>query len=122
MQFTTFAFAAFAALASAAAIEKRSPLEQRAPIELCPALDTPQCCQADVDSLLGLTCSSRKPWHLRKKSPPKENPTDKIPPSATPDLDTVEDFIDDCAATGLSALCCTVPVVWISDLVNATRK
>jgi hypothetical protein len=61
MQFTTFAFAAFAALTSAAAIEKRSPLEQRAPINLCPAIDTPQCCQLDVDGVAAVTCSARKP-------------------------------------------------------------
>jgi len=60
MQFTTFAFAAFAAVASAVAIEKRSPLEQRAPGDLCPALDTPQCCELDVDGVAALTCSPRK--------------------------------------------------------------
>lgn len=53
MQFTTLAFAAFAALTSAAALK-------RAPIDLCPALDTPQCCQLDVDGVLDVTCSPRK--------------------------------------------------------------
>jgi hypothetical protein len=53
MQFSTLAIAAFAALTSAAAIK-------RAPADLCPALDTPQCCQVDVDGVLDLTCSARK--------------------------------------------------------------
>ncbi|KAM0693016.1 hypothetical protein Q7P36_007573 [Cladosporium allicinum] len=96
MQFTTFAFAAFAALTSAAAIEKRSPLEQRAPINLCPAIDTPQCCQLDVDGVAAVTCSA--------------------PES---DLTTVADFVDSCAAEGLSALCCTVPVAGLGLLCAA---
>merc|ERR1711964_359935 len=96
MQFTTFAFAAFAALTSAAAIEKRSPLEQRAPINLCPAIDTPQCCQLDVDGVAAVTCSA--------------------PES---DLTTVADFVDSCAAEGPSALCCTVPVAGLGLLCAA---
>lgn len=52
MQFTTLSIIAFSALTSAAALK-------RAPIDLCPALDTPQCCQADVDGVLALTCESR---------------------------------------------------------------
>jgi hypothetical protein len=54
MQFSTLAIAAFAALTSAAALK-------RAPADLCPALDTPQCCQLDVDGVADLTCSARKP-------------------------------------------------------------
>jgi hypothetical protein len=53
MQFSTLAIAAFAALASAAALK-------RAPIDLCPVLDTPQCCQVDVDGVTDLTCSARR--------------------------------------------------------------
>jgi len=53
MQFSTLAIAAFAALTSAAALK-------RAPIDLCPSLDTPQCCQLDVDGVADLTCSARK--------------------------------------------------------------
>jgi hypothetical protein len=53
MQFSTLAIAAFAALTSAAALK-------RAPADLCPALDTPQCCQLDVDGVADLTCSARK--------------------------------------------------------------
>jgi hypothetical protein len=52
MQFTTLAFAAFAALTSAAAV-------RRAPIDLCPAIDTPQCCQVDVDGVADLSCEAR---------------------------------------------------------------
>ena len=54
MQFSTLAIAAFAALSSAAVLK-------RAPADLCPALDTPQCCQVDVDGVADLTCSARKP-------------------------------------------------------------
>lgn len=43
---------AFAAVAFAAPSE----LVERAP--LCPSLDTPQCCQLDVDGVAGLTCAS----------------------------------------------------------------
>ena len=53
MQFSTVAIAAFAALSSAAVLK-------RAPADLCPALDTPQCCQVDVDGVLDLTCEARK--------------------------------------------------------------
>jgi hypothetical protein len=112
MQFTTFAFAAFAALTSAAAIEKRSPLEQRAPINLCPAIDTPQCCQLDVDGVAAVTCSARKPRDPGRALS-QNNPTDGNI-TAESDLTTVADFVDSCAAEGLSALCCTVPVVCIS--------
>lgn len=51
MQFLVLAFAALAAASPA--------IKLRAPIQVCPALDTPQCCQADVDGVLALTCESR---------------------------------------------------------------
>jgi hypothetical protein len=50
MQLTTLALTAFATLSSAAALK-------RALIDLCPALNTPQCCQVDVDGVLDLTCA-----------------------------------------------------------------
>ena len=53
MQFSTLAIAAFAALTSAAVLK-------RAPADLCPALDTPQCCQLDVDGIAAVTCSARE--------------------------------------------------------------
>lgn len=53
MQFSILAAAAFAALTSAAALK-------RAPADLCPALDTPQCYQLDVDGVADLTCSARE--------------------------------------------------------------
>ena len=43
----------------------------------------------------------------------QNNPTDGNI-TAESDLTTVADFVDSCAAEGLSALCCTVPVVCIS--------
>lgn len=52
-----FIILAFAALAAATPARLRA---KRAPIDVCPAIDTPQCCQADVDGVLALTCSPRK--------------------------------------------------------------
>jgi hypothetical protein len=68
MQFTTFAFAAFAALASAAAIEKRAPL-------CASSLDTPQCCQLSVLGVADVSCSARKPRESANV-PSRANPTD----------------------------------------------
>lgn len=90
MQFSTLAVAAFAAFTSAAAINKA-----RAPIDLCPALDTPQCCQVDVDGVLDLTCES--------------------PESG---LTSVEDFEASCAASGTTAQCCTLPLVCLTFAMN----
>ncbi|KAM0709104.1 hypothetical protein Q7P35_003140 [Cladosporium inversicolor] len=89
MQFSILAAAAFAALTSAAALK-------RAPADLCPALDTPQCCQLDVDGVADLTCSA--------------------PES---DLTTVADFEESCKSTGLTAMCCTLPVAGLALLCNA---
>jgi len=101
MQFSTFAIAAFAALTSAAAIK-------RAPADLCPALDTPQCCQVDVDGVLDLTCSARTfDDHQYTRKYPLANALE----TAESDLTTVADFETSCASTGLTAMCCTLPVV-----------
>ncbi|GAB7332136.1 hypothetical protein MBLNU13_g04013t1 [Cladosporium sp. NU13] len=89
MQFSTLAIAAFAALSSAAVLK-------RAPADLCPALDTPQCCQLDVDGVLDLTCEA--------------------PES---DLTTVDAFEKSCKSTGLTAMCCTLPVAGDALLCNA---
>lgn len=51
MQFLALAFAALAAA---------SPLvERQGPAALCPAIDTPQCCQLDVLGVAAVTCASR---------------------------------------------------------------
>ncbi|KAF2166741.1 hypothetical protein M409DRAFT_22795 [Zasmidium cellare ATCC 36951] len=55
--------------------------------DLCPALYTPQCCQADVLGLVGLTCDA---------------------PSLG--LTSQQSFVDDCANTGSRAQCCILPV------------
>lgn len=52
MQFLILAFAALAAAGPA--------IKLRAPIGICPALDTPQCCQLDVDGVIDASCESRK--------------------------------------------------------------
>jgi hypothetical protein len=101
MRFSTLAITAFAALTSAAALK-------RAPIDLCPAIDTPQCCQADVDGVLDLTCSARKFNHQRFST--TSHPANTFT-SAESDLTTVADFEASCASTGLTAMCCTLPVV-----------
>lgn len=51
MQFLALAFAA---LAAAGPVEKR-----QSPSAVCPSLDTPQCCDADVLGVAALTCASR---------------------------------------------------------------
>lgn len=103
MQFTTFTIAAFAALTSAAAV-------RRAPIDLCPALDTPQCCQVDVDGVIDLTCEARKSEPISIVLAPEFFPTNTIP-TAESDLTTVADFEASCATSGTTAMCCTLPVV-----------
>lgn len=52
MQFTNALVLAFAALAAAA-----GPLAERK-ASVCPAGQTPQCCQLDVEGILDLPCSS----------------------------------------------------------------
>lgn len=111
MQFTTLSIIAFSALTSAAALK-------RAPIDLCPALDTPQCCQADVDGVLALTCESRTfqrpPEVLRRKrrmNGRKDSKADFDRPTASDDPETSEEFAASCASSGLTAQCCTLPVV-----------
>ncbi|KAM0712343.1 hypothetical protein Q7P37_011438 [Cladosporium fusiforme] len=89
MHFSTLSLFAFTALASAATLK-------RAPINLCPALDTPQCCQLDVDGVIDLTCES--------------------PES---DLKTVKAFEESCASSGTTAQCCTLPVAGDALLCHA---
>lgn len=52
-----FIILAFAALVAATPARLRA---KRAPSDVCPAIDTPLCCQADVDGVLALTCSPRE--------------------------------------------------------------
>lgn len=102
MQFSTLAIAAFAALSSAAVLK-------RAPADLCPALDTPQCCQLDVDGVADLTCSARESIET-VVSPERRLPANTYA-TAESDLTTVDAFEKSCKSTGLTAMCCTLPVV-----------
>lgn len=66
MQFTII-FAAIATLNMAAA----SPSQRahlRALNNLCPGIDSPLCCETDVDGVVDLTCESRK-WDFTIQSP-----------------------------------------------------
>ncbi|KAF7195398.1 Cryparin [Pseudocercospora fuligena] len=84
MQFILLAFAALAAA---------SPLlEKRA---VCPALDTPLCCQLDVEGLVDTPC---------------ETPDDATTKAA---------FTASCASTGYTAMCCTLPLAGDGILCNA---
>ena len=80
MQFIILALASMAAAVPAI-------LKERAPLDVCPALDSPMCCQLDVDGILDLTCEVPK------------------------DTSSVSAFTADCASTGYTAKCCTLPVV-----------
>jgi len=102
MQFSTLTIAAFAALSSAAVLK-------RAPADLCPALDTPQCCQLDVDGVADLTCSARES-NETSISPERCRPANTSI-TAESDLTTVDAFEKSCKSTGLTAMCCTLPVV-----------
>lgn len=93
MQFTILAFAAMAAAIPAM-------IQERAPGSVCPALDTPLCCQADVDGVVDLTCEARKypPLYLLLEStqtliffsfrqlptPPPSTPSRAAVPRAAP--------------------------------------
>ena len=107
MQFSILAAAAFAALTSAAALK-------RAPADLCPAPDTPQCCQLDVDGVADVTCSARES-NEPSTSPKRSSPNTFI--TAESDLTTVADFEESCKSTGLTAMCCTLPVVCCRTIV-----
>ncbi|KAL1585907.1 hypothetical protein WHR41_04953 [Cladosporium halotolerans] len=89
MQFTVLAIAAFTAFTSAAAIDKR------APSDVCPSIDTPQCCQLDVDGVVDATCASPG------------------------DVSTLDEFNAACAETGTTAMCCTIPLAGLGLLCAA---
>lgn len=61
----------FLLLACTAALAAATPtlLQRQAPIFLCPALDTPLCCQLDVDGVLDVTCESREFFPLSLPDP-----------------------------------------------------
>ncbi|KAK5163625.1 uncharacterized protein LTR77_010574 [Saxophila tyrrhenica] len=86
MQFKLLALA-FAAMASA------NPLVKRA---VCPAGQTPSCCQLDVDGVVDTPCES---------------------PDGTPKSQA--GFERACAATGTTAMCCTLVVDGIGVICNA---
>ncbi|KAI5360517.1 putative cerato-ulmin hydrophobin family, Hydrophobin superfamily [Septoria linicola] len=81
MQFLILSLAAMAAAGTIPAM-----LKERAPLTVCPALDTPLCCQLDVDGVLDLTCE------------------------APDDTSSVSAFEKSCADTGSAAKCCTLPL------------
>ncbi|KAF2162961.1 hypothetical protein M409DRAFT_26813 [Zasmidium cellare ATCC 36951] len=60
--------------------------QPRAPYEICPAFDTPLCCQLDAGGMVGTTCQS---------------------PSSAPSNKT--EFLNDCHAIGFTAECCKLP-------------
>lgn len=98
MQF--LAILTFAAAASAAALEgsrKTARLEARA-AELCPPLDSPECCQLDVDGVADLSCEA---------------------PSGSPK--TLSAFKSACGTEGRSAMCCTVVIVSFCDLLQLAK-
>ncbi|KAI1079234.1 hydrophobin-like protein [Whalleya microplaca] len=63
---------------------------------LCPSVDSPLCCQTDVDGLIDLTCES-----------PSEDP------HSLKELEAI------CAKTGLTAQCCTLPLLGDALLCTA---
>ncbi|KAI3475736.1 hypothetical protein L1887_62814 [Cichorium endivia] len=111
MQFTVLAIAAFTAFTSAAAIDKR------APSDVCPSIDTPQCCQLDVDGVVDATCASRSFF----PSPPSllSNPQLTISPQpATSPPSTTSTLLAPRLAP--TAMCCTIPVVSNMVLLHST--
>ncbi|KAF2247939.1 hypothetical protein BU26DRAFT_565362 [Trematosphaeria pertusa] len=93
MQFT-LALTSLLSLTSAVAIMERSPakLSGRSAGKLvaragvCGPLQTPLCCQLDVDGVANLNCENAG------------------------DVSTTEEFEATCAETGLTAECCVLPV------------
>ncbi|KAI8632141.1 fungal hydrophobin-domain-containing protein [Xylariaceae sp. FL1651] len=63
---------------------------------LCPGIDSPQCCQTDVDGIIDLTCES-----------PAEEPQ------------SIKQLSAICAEDGLTAQCCTLPLVGDALLCTA---
>ncbi|KAI7187352.1 hypothetical protein KC343_g8716 [Hortaea werneckii] len=90
MQYSILAIA-FAALAAASPM---SSLESRQ-AGICPGIDSPQCCQTSVEGVVDLECST--------------------PPN---DPATAADVRSECAATGLTAKCCTLPVAGLGVVCN----
>ncbi|PPJ58862.1 hypothetical protein CBER1_09269 [Cercospora berteroae] len=87
-----FIILALASLAAAGTIPAK--LAERAPSDVCPALDSPLCCQVDVDGVLDLTCESAE------------------------DTSSVSAFKKSCADTGSAAKCCTLPLAGDALLCN----
>lgn len=102
MQFTILAFAAMAAAIPAM-------IQERAPGSVCPALDTPLCCQADVDGVVDVTCEARKypPLYLLEST----QTLIFFFFSPASDTSSVNAFKSSCASSGTTAKCCTLPLV-----------
>lgn len=101
MQFTILAFAAMAAAIPAM-------IQERAPGSVCPALDTPLCCQADVDGVADVTCEARKYPALYLL---KLTQTLIFHFSPASDSSSVQAFKNSCASSGTTAKCCVLPLV-----------
>lgn len=101
MQFTILAFAAMAAAIPAM-------IQERAPGSVCPALDTPLCCQADVDGVADVTCEARKYPALYFL---KLTQTLMFYFSPASDSSSVQAFKNSCASSGTTAKCCVLPLV-----------
>ncbi|KAF2739656.1 hypothetical protein EJ04DRAFT_519318 [Polyplosphaeria fusca] len=97
MQFS-IVLASILSLASAAAISELKPVKVSGPAagklvprhpkfgDVCGPLQTPLCCQLDVDGVANLNCENAGPVH------------------------STEQFEATCAKTGLTAECCVLPV------------
>lgn len=101
MQFTILAFAAMAAAIPAM-------IQERAPGSVCPALDTPLCCQADVDGVADVTCEARKYPALYFL---ELTQTLIFYFSPASDSSSVQAFKNSCASSGTTAKCCVLPLV-----------
>ncbi|USW55117.1 Putative cerato-ulmin hydrophobin family, Hydrophobin superfamily [Septoria linicola] len=112
MQFLILSLAAMAAAGTIPAM-----LKERAPLTVCPALDTPLCCQLDVDGVLDLTCEAREfppPYVLLLPSSVTDcelsRGTILIRNHLADDTSSVSAFEKSCADTGSAAKCCTLPL------------
>ncbi|KAF2716685.1 hypothetical protein K431DRAFT_316366 [Polychaeton citri CBS 116435] len=100
MQFTSYLALALtmvlATASPASSPSRKTAILRRQTADLCSGIDTPLCCQTDVDGVADLTCES---------------------PSDAPS--TIADFETNCAATGLTAQCCTLPLAGDALLCTA---
>ncbi|KAL1303034.1 hypothetical protein AAFC00_003346 [Neodothiora populina] len=95
IQAVLLAMASIAAAASSgpARVERRTAtLDRRA--DLCGPLDTPMCCQTDVEGIADLNCAS-----------------------INSDITSTDQFVATCSAEGKSAECCTLSLLGSAGLL-----